>query len=646
MSSGSSVPERYRIGDLLVDSGTRQVTREGREVVLPGLSFDLLLALARHAPRILSADELMEQVWPGRVVNVETVAKRVELVREALGDDSEEPRYIALVRGRGYRLIAPVQPAVPAPAEVAPAPEQPQPAPRRQRRVVRWAGLAIASVAIASVIYFRVLSGGADPDRAPLAANAAAPSLAVLPFLNLSDDASNLYLSDGIAEELRGRLAKVPRLRVASRTSSFSFRNRETPLREIARALNVDHILEGSVRKAGNRVRVSAQLIDVASDSQLWSRTYERELQDIFAIQDEISRSIVGLLRSTLAPEESGLAAGSRRLTNDLEAYQLYLRGRHLWNVRGESNIRQSIQLLERSTQLDPNFAEAHAALAGAYATTTFYYRVPEEQALERSARAAARAIELNPTLSEPYGVQGLLAAQQMQWMQAQTAFERAFELNSNDSTARYWLGELYYVTGRTRDALPVMLEALELDPIFATLLRDVGELYVIEGDYEKGCAYIQRAADVSVTMYAWLALAHCHEHDGNMQAMQDAERAAERAAGLSSPVLALVRRALENTAEKPAALAALKEASRGGLEFMYEQRRLGDVDGALDVLEASLRLRNFNPLRGLWSPDARELRAHPRFRTLVEQFGLIDYWRQAKWPDLCRPDGDGLRCD
>jgi tetratricopeptide (TPR) repeat protein len=362
----------------------------------------------------------------------------------------------------------------------------------------------------------------------------------------------------------------------------------------------------------------------------------------VFAIQDEISRSIVAALRSALVPEGSMAAAG----TSNFEASQLLLRGRHFWSLRGESNIRQSIQMLTRAIELDPDFAQAHATLAAAYATTTFYYEVPERNALDVAARGAERAMALDPTLSEPYAVQGMIAEQRQDWPRAEERFRRAVELNRNDATARYWLGELHYVTGRTDEALAVMLEAVELDPILQPLLNDIGDLYVDKGGNETGCGYLRRVTQISARMRPWLGLARCHERAGDLAAAAEVERTAERNAGIEPPIMALVRRAVADSAENAAARAALREASQGGRYFVHYQRLLGDFDGAFDVIEAQLRQGNYNSLRELWHPDAADLRAHPRFRELVTRVGLVDYWRQSKWPDVCAPNGDGFRCE
>jgi TolB-like protein/Tfp pilus assembly protein PilF len=473
----------------------------------------------------------------------------------------------------------------------------------------------------------------------------------VLPFLNLSEDAANVYLSDGISEELLGALAHTPNLRVVSRTSSFAFRNKETPLPQIARTLNVTHILEGSVRKSGNRLRISAQLIEVASDSHLWAQTYDRELKDIFEVEDEIARSIVSAMRARLGPEAPGPAAAAGRSTQNVDAYELYLRGRQLWYLRGEDNIRQSILLLERAIELDPQFAGAHAALAQAYSTVNYWYGVPDDHAIEAAGRAAARAIDLDPTLSDAYGAQGEIAEQQMQWQHAETAFRRAIELNNNDSTARIWLGELLFATGRVRDALPAMLQALELEPTSPRLLEYIGVLYLIEGDFDAGCPYIERASELTVTTTAfpWLHLVSCLEHEGKLEEAREAEHTGERVAGFRRPALTLVRRALENPAEKASALEAIREVVSNRLRISYGLPALillGENDAALDIVEEALRQHNDTALMILWQPQAKGLRGEPRFGKLIERAGLVEYWRHTTWADRCRPTAKAFECD
>jgi len=630
------LPDQFRLVDLTIDSATRQVWRDGVEILLPGLSFDLLVALARAGTRVVSTDELMELVWPGRVVNAETVAKRVELVREALGDDSQQPRYLAGVRGHGYRLLHAPQAAAPVAIAEAPAtPDNlPLPEPPPSRRPWLWVTMGVIVLGLVAA-WLRF-----DRSQTPIGI----PSVAVLPFANMSEDAANTYFSDGIAEELLGALSKLPGMRVASRTSAFSFRNSQQSLPEIARALNVDHIVEGSVRKAGNRIRVTAQLIEVRSDSHLWAESYDRELEDVFAIQKEIAESIAGALKVRLASTGERATPTAR----ELEAYQLYLRGLQVWQLRGEQNIRQSIALLTRAIDLDPNLARAYATLASAYVLVPHYYQSPDPRAPELAEQAAARALELDETLSQPHAVRGMLAMQRMDWTNAQANFRRAIALNPNDGTPRYWLGESLAVTGRTHEALAVMLEAVEIDPISPPLTHDIAELYLRDGDDARGCPYARRATEIGDWPYAMLEVAGCHERAGNIAEMLRAEADTERSLGLDAPLFGAVREAIQDPAKKPAALRALAAAeARHQLYLITAYRRLGEFDAAFDRIERPMFTRgDYNGLRDLWGRDSRALRAQSRFRDVVERLKLVDYWRESKWADVCRPKGESFECD
>ena len=630
------LPDRFRLVDLTIDSATRQVWRDGVEILLPGLSFDLLVALARAGTRVVSTDELMEVVWPGRVVNAETVSKRVELVREALGDDSQEPRYLAGVRGHGYRLLHAPQAAVPDATVEAPA----APSANRKRP---WPWVTMGVIVLGGFTawwwFDRTTDATAD-SQSPTSI----PSVAVLPFANMSEDAANVYFSDGISEELLGTLSKLPGVRVASRTSAFSFRNSQQPLPEIARALNVDHIVEGSVRKAGNRIRVTAQLIEVRTDSHLWAETYDRELEDVFAIQQEIAENIADALKLRLGRTVARAALTPR----ELEAYQLYLRALHVWQQRGEQNIRQSIGLLTRAIELDPNLAQAYATLASAYAIIPHYYQSPDPRAPELAEQAAARAIELDPTLSQPHAVRGILAQQRLDWENAHANYRRAIALDPNNATALYWLGESLSVAGRTREALAVMLEAAELDPISPPLTLDIAELYLRGGDDARGCPYARRSSEIGEFPYAMAVLAGCHERAGNIPEMLRAEADAERVLGLDEPVFGLVREAVQNPAKKPTALRALAAAEANRKVYLsIEYARLGEFDAAFDRIERPMFTHgDYNPLHDLWWPDARVLRAQRRFRVVAERLNLVDHWRKSGWADVCRPKGDSFECD
>jgi transcriptional activator of cad operon len=344
----------FIVGDLLVDVGQQRVTRAGSDIALPNLSFRLLLALVRAAPNVLANDSLMTQVWPGLVVSPETVNKRVNLLRDALGDDPREPRYIAGVRSRGYRLMAPVSPA----DDAALRPTVPTPLPevitqfvdvpvlvepieathteslKSRSQLRRWAALSVVAIAlvVAGAIGIR-WAGRHHPDVAlPVSLAPAATigeqsrTLAVLPFESISADAADAYLAQGLPEMILNRLSHVSGLSVIARNSSFALATKSIDSREIGRRLNSGYLIGGSVQREADRLRVAVQLVDSAAGTLIWSAHFDRGLHDIFSIEDEIADQIAGALSVRLGELEPKPPAGAR--SANLEAYLAFLRGR------------------------------------------------------------------------------------------------------------------------------------------------------------------------------------------------------------------------------------------------------------------------------------------------------------------------------
>ena len=289
-------------------------------------------------------------------------------------------------------------------------------------------------------------------------------SIAVLPFVNMSGDKDNEYFSDGVAEEILNVLARVPDLHVAARTSSFSFQGKDMAIPAIARALGVRMVLEGSVRKQGNRVRIAAQLIDAATDDEVWSQSYDRELKDIFAIQDEIAKAIGDALSVKLAgaPQPGKNSVG----TTDLKAYDLYLRGIALWQQRREDALWQGIELFDQSTEADPGFAEGYAGQALVYSVIGDYSaRIPIAEALARATDAAERALAQDPSSPEAYAALGSVAAYQLRRATADALFGRAIALRPSFATAYQWRGTLLMSNGDRAGGLASLERASALDP-------------------------------------------------------------------------------------------------------------------------------------------------------------------------------------
>ncbi len=484
--------------------------------------------------------------------------------------------------------------------------------------------------------------------------DAADKSIAVLPFVNMSDDPGNEYFSDGIAEELLNVLVKVEGLRVASRTSSFSFKGKDISIPEIANELNVDHVLEGSVRKAGNTVRITAQLIDVRTDSHLWSETYDRELEDIFAIQDEISGRIVQALKVALGAGGQEAMAHAEQPTENLQAYKHYLKGRYFWQRRGEENILRAISLFEQATELDPQFARAWSSLAAAHLTLPAYSDALPQVQYPLGVSAAQKALALDDSLAEAYAVLGGKAALERKWAVGYAHDLNAVNSEPKNSTAHLWRSEHLVSVGRVHDALEEALDAYELDPLHPGTNSVLGGIYSKLDDTDNMIKYGADAWDLGhsggLRVQAWANLR-----------LGDTDRAIELATQFdewravrfkSRPQF--LRRAIEavaDAAKRPMFLEAVAQnESVLPLPFVISiYAGFGRIDDAYRVANLLLSHGPMDPDNTwwfLWDPEMIAFRQDPRFADLVTQLGLMDFWREHGWPDFCRPDGGSLLCE
>jgi len=501
----STETDCYRVGDLLVDPGRRRVERDGIEIALPGLTFDLLLALAREAPNLASFDALMRQVWPGRVVSPETVSQRVKLLRAALDDDPEAPRYLAGVRGHGYRLIVPVErcsipPAVVSPVSpdpgvvaepVAPSVSAPEP-PRTARRAwpfgvalllaaglwLAWSGLREPSV---------VTGTAAGPQATPR-------SVAVLPFENRSRLEDDAYFVDGLHDDILTQLTRIGGLKVISRTSVEQFRNTRLTTREIAARLGVSHILEGGVQRAGDRVRVTVQLVDTATDAHLWAESYDRELDadSIFAIQSEVATAVAAALRTTLTPAEQGRVRAVP--TRNLQAWEAYQAGRKALRPRTQAGLAQAMQYFQAAINHDPGFAQAYAGLADAIWLSASILGRPVEAAMAEAEVPLKEALRLDPELVEALTTAANFATARRDFEPAEVGFRKAIELNPNYPTAHQWYGILLSVQGRHAESLQSKQKAVELDPMSALMRVSLADGLSAAGRFDDALAVLEEA--------------------------------------------------------------------------------------------------------------------------------------------------------
>ncbi len=472
-------------------------------------------------------------------------------------------------------------------------------------------------------------------------------SIAVLPFTDMSAEGDQEYFGDGIAEELLNVLVRIEGLRVASRTSSFAFKGKGISIPGIARELNVDHVLEGSVRKAGNKVRVTAQLIDVRTDSHLWSASYDRELEDIFAIQDEISGQIVQALKIALGAGEQETMAEAQQPTDNLEAYEAYLQARYFWQRRGEDNIRRAIGLLKKATELDPQFARAWSSLAAAHLTLPAYSDEPGSVQNPLAESAAHKALVLDDSLAEALAVLGDMARVDRKWGAAKSYYLRAIASEPKNSTAHLWYAEHHATVGHMRNAFEESLIAYRLDPFHPASNAHLAEFYLWQKDTSKALKYASTAWDLGynqglqIKIGAYLLL-------GEVVQALDLARQFDNTIEFPVGLAELYVEAKMNASNREEFLQTLAEyeAILPVKVLMDGYASFGRVDDAYRVSGKGMNSAGPNTWWILWNPNMAPFRQDPRFAGFAAELGLVNYWREDGWPDACQPVGDSLSCE
>ena len=458
------------------------------------------------------------------------------------------------------------------------------------------------------------------------------PSIAVLPFTNLSADKEQEYFCDGMAEEIINALSQVEDLRVVARTSAFSFRGKEIDIREIGKKLSVQTLLEGSVRKAGNRVRITAQLINVSDGYHLWSERFDRDLADVFAIQDEISLAIVSKLKVKLLGDEKEKML--KRYTQNLEAYDLYLKGRYHWNRRTPDALKKAVSHFEQVIRMDTDYALAYAGLADCYTMLAQVYVLPPKEAFPKAKALTSRALEIDETLAEAHtSLAFVLSSFDWDWAGAEREFRRAIELSPNYATAHQWfaLGLLVRL-GRISEAIEEIHKALELDPLSLIINTSAGFVYLYAGREDKAVEQAEKILDMDPTFIgAYLILVDVNERRrkydeaveeglkgySSVGFLSQHEVVSLRETYASSGRIGYLRRWLEIMQSK----AEQGRVLYYGIASLYA--RLDETEKAIECLEKAYEEHDYG-LSGLLVDDVFEkLRSNPRFVQLIKKMGF-----------------------
>jgi TolB-like protein/DNA-binding winged helix-turn-helix (wHTH) protein/Flp pilus assembly protein TadD len=632
-----------RFGTYEVSLQSGEVRKAGLRIRVQQQPMKLLEILLEHPGKVVTREELRSRVWPSESFGDFDQALNIAIgkLRTALGDSAESPRFIETLPKRGYRFIADVSVVD---TNVHPKTQEPVAgdlpatdprltiqdaelavAPKRRPGPTRW---VIGALALVTIISLAILSVWLFRSGAP--APTGIRSIAVLPLENLSGDASQNYFADGMTDDLITDLAQISALRVISRTSVMVYKGARKPLPQIARELNVDAVVEGTVLRSGDQVRITAQLIEASTDKHLWSQSYEGELRDTLALQNRVASAIADQIRINLTPQEQA-ALKNVKVVNP-EAYESYLKGRYFWNKRTPDGLKVALAYFKETIEEDPKYAQAYSGLADTYALLgDWQYAVmTPKEAFPDAKSAALKALELDSGLGEAHNsLAFVLDGFDWDFDAAGKEFRRAIELNPGYATAHHWYAWHLSLLGRFDEAIAEMKKAQNLDPLSLIINADLAELLVLAHHYDESIAQSRKTIEMDPNFalaHNQLAQAYLQKHVYD-QAVIELKKAVQLS-GDSPTCIANLARAYVASGKRSEAeklLGDLKKRSSAAYsnapEIAIVYVSLGDSDQAMNWLEKGYEER-FNP-GVLLRPGFDPLRSDSRFQNLLRRIGL-----------------------
>jgi TolB-like protein/Tfp pilus assembly protein PilF len=578
---------RFDIFEL--DTRTGELRKGGVKLRLQGQPLQVLAALLKRAGHLVTREELRMQIWPADTfVDFDhSLHNAVARVRDVLGDSADTPRYIETLPRRGYRFIAQVE--------------------------------EISSEELAPRTY------AASSKHSSRGVQA----IAVLPLEDLSGDGHD-YFADSMTEALITSLAAIKALRVISRTSAMQYKGARKSLPQIARELNVDVAIEGSVLRSGERVRIAVQLIQASTDQHLWAESYERDFRDILSLQSDIARQVANQVRIILTPEEEARLGHARKVNP--EAHEWYLKARYCWNKRTEESVKKALSYFHRAIDSDPSYAQAYSGLADSYNILGYYNTLPATEAFPKGKAAAVKALELDNSLAEPHAALGVVKRDfEWDWSGAEEAFQRALEFNPGYVEAIHWRATLFSMLGRHEDALREKTKALAMDPLSVVVRTDLGRMFYFSRDYERALEHYRAALDMDpnfVTAHLWLA--HVYEQRGLFEKAIPAVEIGARLSSDSTFALSKLAHAYAIAGKHDQARSVLAKLQAVAAEKYVSPYDIAMVHvGLREKDEAFTWLQKAFEHRSLWlgylnvEPQLDPLRSDQRFPHLVRSVGL-----------------------
>ena len=639
MEPDHQVVGRVCFGVFELDLRAGELRKRGLRVRLQQQPFQVLAMLLEHAGQVVGREELQKKLWPADTfVDFDHgLNKAINKIREALGDSAESPRFVETVARRGYRFIADVRIAEGASVPSTELATQPSPAPDNHDRqdvgplamltrllqLHAWKISGFMLIALLAFLAAWRVHGGNRPSMV-------IRSLAVLPLESLSSDASQDYFADGMTDELISDLGQISALRVISRTSMMAYKHTRKSLPQIARELNVDAVVEGTVLRSGDQVRITAQLIEGSTDRHVWSQSYQGELRDTLALQNDVARAIADQIRINVNPQEQA-ALRNVTVVNPV-AYESYLKGRYFWNKRTADGLKVALAYFNEAIDEDSKYAQAYSGVADTYALLgDWQYAVmTAKEALPKAKAAAMKAVELDTGLGEAHNSLAFcLDGFDWDLESAGKEFRRAIELNPGYATAHHWYAWHLALLHQYDQAIEEMRKAENVDPLSLVINSDLAELLALAHFNDESI----RQSRKTIEMDPNFGLAHNHlgqaylQKHMNVEAVAELQQAVKLSDGSPTSVANLARAYVASGKRNEAVelLGELKKRSTPGHSFASEisviYASLGDMDQAMSWLEKGYEER-FNP-GVLIRPGFDPLRSDPRFQNLVRRVGL-----------------------
>lgn len=623
---------RIRFGDAFeLHCGRCQMFRAGRLLKLERIPTEILIRLVEAPGEIVSREQIVDHVW-GKDVFLDTdnsINGAIRKLRRVLRDDAEQPRFIQTVTGRGYRFIAPVEVVSPE-IEAASLPSNaaattraavpPPPAPRNWLKLLLLVAAAITLAAVAPIVFRSRPTPGLTSQRY---------MLAVLPFENLTGDANQEYFTDGLTEEMITQLGRVDpsRLGVIARTSMMNYKGARKPLNEVGRELGVEYVLEGSVRRDGGKVRVTAQLIQLSDRTHLWAEEYDRELRDILVIQSDISAEIASEIERKFGASQSHPASAAAMTPERSEAYDFYLKGLYSFNKR--TAFPEAIRNFQQAVTRDPQYALAYALLADCFTLMGAYEHLPPSDFAEQAQAAATRAVELDDRSAEAHTALALIVQNHdYDWSTSEREFRRAIALDPNYATAHQWYAEHLMWLGRFDEAFAESERARQLDPLSLVIATDDAYLFYTSRKYDRAIKEFRSVLDrdpgfdrAHLIELAYLQTGQCSA------ALDDSHtRPVENASWFWSETAYLNSRcgAPESARQALARLLELeKQHPHNPIAVGIAYLGVGDNEATLEWLDKAYEQRSNELTKLKADPIFDPLRGYPRFQDLLHRVGL-----------------------